>query len=224
LTATPDLLRYKYILYNTKYEAQPILKGNLSDDIPNGYYYQWEEKYDLLSGEEILGPNQTSYQNVAMTNHIDNISEIPISVIFDPDTLLPTKVCMSCIVRIPSKNVQTIPENTFRLFIYSKNNVKSYEYYHLFENSSKNAIDQSVTYDEEWLINFNEISSLSDYVIPGTDKKPFEKHTTSISANPRNLSAMLEFKYSEEETINREFPYLDASDVEDEITIVQNDT
>jgi hypothetical protein len=35
---------------------------------------------------------------------------------------------------------------------------------------------------------------------------------------------MLEFKYSEQETINREFPYLDASDVEDEIIVLQNDT
>ena len=30
LSSTSELLRYKYILYNTKYEATPILKGSLS--------------------------------------------------------------------------------------------------------------------------------------------------------------------------------------------------
>jgi len=33
------------------------------------------------------------------------------------------------------------------------------------------------------------------------------------------MSAMLEFKYSEEDFINREFPYLDNVDIEDEINI-----
>jgi hypothetical protein len=60
--------------------------------LPNGYYYQFEEKYDLLSGEEIFGSNQTTYQNVSMTNHIDNISAIQLSVIFNEDTLLPNKI------------------------------------------------------------------------------------------------------------------------------------
>ena len=34
---------------------------------------------------------------------------------------------------------------------------------------------------------------------------------------------MLEFKYSEEETIDREFPYLPAEDVEDEVIIMSNE-
>lgn len=37
------------------------------------------------------------------------------------------------------------------------------------------------------------------------------------------MSACLEFKYSEEEQINSEFPNIDPVDIEDEITIVQND-
>lgn len=57
LIETPDLLDYKYIVFNTNYLAMPILKGNLSDVLPNGYYYQGSELYDLLSGEEIIGPN-----------------------------------------------------------------------------------------------------------------------------------------------------------------------
>jgi hypothetical protein len=36
---TNDLMRYKYILYNTHYEARPILKGDLSSVTPTGYYY-----------------------------------------------------------------------------------------------------------------------------------------------------------------------------------------
>ena len=38
------------------------------------------------------------------------------------------------------------------------------------------------------------------------------------------MSADLEFKYSEEDPIDNEFPHLDASDVEDEIVIMQNDS
>ena len=39
LTSTPELLRYKYIFYNTKYEALPIAKGDLSSGEPREYYY-----------------------------------------------------------------------------------------------------------------------------------------------------------------------------------------
>ena len=222
LMETNDLMRYKYILYNTRYEARPILKGDLSSITPTGYYYQYEEKYDLLSGEDLVGPNQTTYQNVGMTNHIDNISQLSTNVIFDDDSLLPTHIVLSCVVRHPIDTIQIIPQNTFRLFIYAKNNVKSYDYYHLFENANK-SIDEKITYDEEYQIIFNEISSLSSYTLPNSSKKPFE-NTAFGETNPRKLSAMLEFKYSEQENINREFPYLDASDVEDEIIIVQNDT
>lgn len=223
LMETNDLLRYKYILYNTNYESQPILKGELSSSIPTGYYYQHEEKYDLLSGEDLVGPNQTAYQNAGMTNHIDNISQISTSVIFDNNTLLPTCINLSCTVRHIVDRIQIIPENTFRLFIYAKNNTKSYEYYHLFENASVSAISNTITYNEELLIDFDEISSISTYTLPNSDKKPFENKAFN-ETNPRKLSAMLEFKYSEQENINREFPYLDASDVQDEITVVQNDT
>ena len=62
LTSTNDLLRYKYIVYNTKYEALPILKGDLSAIIPSEDYYQGNEAYDLLSGAEIIGPNKSKHQ------------------------------------------------------------------------------------------------------------------------------------------------------------------
>lgn len=137
---TPDLMRYKYIVYNTGYLAQPILKGSLSTQLPDGYYYQGSEMYDLLSGEEIIGPNQTTYQNICMTNHIDNISVITAYVDFDEkDTGLPSALTLCCITRmVDDQDDRIIPENTFYVLIYVKNNIKLYEYHHLFENANSN--------------------------------------------------------------------------------------
>jgi hypothetical protein len=108
--------------------------------------------------------------------------------------------------------------------IYAKNNTKSYEYYHLFENANKNLRDNDLTvsYDEQWNIDFDQISSLSDYAISNTSKKPFSNLCAETDFN--KLSAMLEFKYSENDVINREYPYLDNSNVGDIITVMQNDT
>lgn len=133
-------MRYKYIVYNTGYLAQPILKGSLSSQLPDGYYYQGSEMYDLLSGEEIIGPNQTTYQNICMTNHIDNISVVTAYVDFDEkDTHLPSALTLCCITRMADdKDARIIPENTFYVLMYAKNNVKSYEYHHLFENANSN--------------------------------------------------------------------------------------
>lgn len=143
---TPDLMRYKYIVYNTGYLAQPILKGSLSTQLPDGYYYQGSETYDLLSGEEIIGPNQTTYQNICMTNHIDNISVVTAYVDFDEkDTHLPSALTLCCITRMDDdQDDRIIPENTFYVLMYAKNNVKSYEYHHLFENANSN-VKPSIT-------------------------------------------------------------------------------
>lgn len=63
-------------------------------------------------------------------------------------------------------------------------------------------------------------SRLSDMEIDGL--KPFAAVNSGAKYN--KLSAHLEFKYSEEEPINSEFPTIDSADIEDEITIVQNDS
>ena len=224
LIDTPDLLRYKYIIYNTKYLAMPVLKGNLSDVLPNGYYYQGAELYDLLSGQEILGPNQTTYQNINMTNHIDNICAITANVDFNAETLLPSSVTLCCIARRPDDTDRVIDANQFMMLIYVKNNAMSYEYHHLFENANANITSTigNITQEQEWSIDFKDISTdLPDYAIEGTDIHPFKKVN---DGKYNTLSAPLEFKYSEEDPINLEFPNIDPIDVEDEITIVENDS
>lgn len=224
LTETPELLTYKYIIYNTNYLAMPVLKGNLSDALPNGYYYKGAEAYDLLSGEQAIGPNQTTYQNINLTNHIDNISAITALVEYDVnDTLLPSALTLSCISRMPDQTSQrVINEGTFYMLLYVKNNVKSYQYYHLFENAHR-GYDYTVSSDETWSIDLAKDSrELSDIRIDGTDKYPFRNNNSA--KKPDQLSAALEFKYSEENPINREFPNIDPVDVEDEITIVENDS
>lgn len=222
LIETPELLRYKYIIYNTNYMSRPILKGNLSDVFPNGYYYQGSELYDLLSGEEIVGPNQTTYQNINMTNHIDNISAITANVDFDlEDTHLPSSLTLCCIARVADTET-VISKNTFFMLIYAKNSIKSYEYYHLFENANAN-ISQKLTQDQTWSIDLaNTSADLSNLVIDGTSIYPF--NSINPGAKYDKLSAQLEFKYSEEDPINREFPNIDPVDIEDEITIIENDS
>lgn len=224
LIETPELLTYKYIIYNTNYLAMPVLKGNLSDALPNGYYYQGAEAYDLLSGEQAIGPNQTTYQNINLTNHIDNISAITALVEYDVnDTLLPSALTLSCIARMPDQtSKRVINEGTFYMLLYVKNNVKSYQYYHLFENAHPE-YGYTVSSDEAWSIDLaKESRDLSDIRIDGTDKYPFRNNNPA--KKPDQLSAALEFKYSEENPINREFPNIDPIDVEDEITIVENDS
>ena len=68
-------------------------------------------------------------------------------------------------------------------------------------------------------MDFSSISSLSTYEID--HKLPFARHP-STETQFSKMSAMLEFKYSEENVIDREFPYLDASNVEDDIIVVEN--
>lgn len=229
---TSELLSYKYVLYNTNYLAMPILKGNLSDVLPNGYYYQGSELYDLLSGEDIIGPNQTTYQNIDMSNHINNISVISANVEFDAnESMLPYKVNISCIVRLSADNEQIIPSNTFYMLLYVKNNTLSYKYHHLFENANANIIsDQTyvMSGDQEWGIDLAKagagLSSISVSTYDGESIYPF--NSLPPNGKPSQLSAPLEFKYSEEDKdyINREFPNIDPIDAEDEITIVENDS
>jgi len=111
-----------------------------------------------------------------------------------------------------------ISEGTFFMLLYVKNNIKSYQYYHLFENVHSK-YSYKVNTDETWSIDLAKDSrELSDINIDGTDKYPFKSNDSS--KKPNQLSAALEFKYSEENPINREFPNIDPIDVEDEITIV----
>ena len=53
-----------------------------------------------------------------------------------------------------------------------------------------------------------------------TDSGKYLFKAVNPGAKHSSLSAMAEFKYSEEDPINREFPFVDPVDIEDEITIV----
>lgn len=229
LQDTTGLMNYKYLLYNTSYLAMPILKGNLSDALPNGYFYQSSELYDLLSGEEVIGPNQSTYQNINLTNHIDNISAISMEVEFDQSKYsLPSKLHMSVIARIvDSYNDRVMPDGTFFLLLYTTSNNTSYEDYHLFENANENLMlsSQSVDFDDCYSLDLAaygnaEISSIS--VESGV--YPFRRFPWpgDLSAPYSTLSAPLEFKYSEGDLISREFPYIDTV-VSDDVQIVEND-
>jgi len=81
------------------YTALPIAKGKLKDQWPLSNFYLSSEKYDLLSGQEIFGPNGTSYQGIQASNHIDNISAVNLEVKFNPETALPIAIDVSCMTR-----------------------------------------------------------------------------------------------------------------------------
>lgn len=128
-----------------------------------------------------------------------------------------------------SDEVQKIQENKFMLLLYAKNNLGSYDYYHIIENANKTLVAANggrMTRQEENEIVFSEISSLSDFClsseIPGDNRKPFANLNASAK-KASEMSAFLEFKYSEDETVNREFPYLPTEDVEDEVVIMSNE-
>ena len=85
---------------------------------------------------------------------------------------------------------------------------------------------------EDAEIKFQEISSLSDFTING--KQPFksikELNKDLKTFNPATqvssygqMSAMLEFKYSEENTVDREFPILASSETEDDVIFMSNE-
>lgn len=226
LVETPELLQYKYILYNKKYLAQPILKGNLSDVLPNGYYYQGSELYDLLSGEEVIGPNTTTYQNINMTNHIDGILSIGLSIGFDESTGMPSKIKLTARARMPDdENDRVIDKDNFYLLIYVKNTVKTYQYYHIFENANKNIASNQTSVLSFYDAKSVDLSKTSaDLSSIATDSGKYLFKSVNPGAKHSSLSAMAEFKYSEEDPINREFPFVDPVDIEDEITIVQNES
>lgn len=223
LYQTDELLSYKYILYNSNYLALPILKGNLSALHHNGYYYKSEEKYDMLSGEEIYGPNMTTYQNVNMTNHIDNISAIGIDVLFDEHNNVPSALQLSVQVRQPNiDSVMEIDKNQFYLLIYTKNNVRSYQYYHLFENPNTNV--SAISADQLIQIDLTQEGiDLSKISVDLNGQTYYPLSAINPTDEAPLLSAALEFKYTENDPIMTEFPTLDQIDVEDEIVIVEND-
>lgn len=216
-----ELLKYKYMLFNTRYESMPILKGSLSATLPLSNFYLSSEEYDLLSGQEVIGPNNTSFQNVNMTNHINNISAIQMEVHYNSETMLPKSLTLTCAVRqIPDKD-QVIPDQMLQLMVYKNNSLNTYKFYHIIENSNPLCGSQYMTEDQNYRIDFEQISAasaLSEFKIDG--KKPFKDYSGLSSYN--QMSAQLEFKYSEEETINVEFPYLEENQIEDEIVSLQN--
>lgn len=230
---TNQLVSYKYMLMNSKYSAVPIAKGVLGNEAPTGYYYNGYEEFDLLSGQELIGPNGVSYQDVGATNHINNVSSIDVETIIDSNTLVPKAVSLTCNVRQKLDSLQVIDINSIKLLVYNQNSLKSYDFYHLLQNSNAQLsaiLDDQLSgapgLKESMLeeIDFAEIYELSDYIIPGTTIQPFLSVSTSGDPKYNKISALLEFKYSEENTINGEFPYLDAKDIEDNVTIVANDT
>lgn len=232
LAETGDLLDYKWNLANTSYTSTPVARGTLRSQNPSDYYYVSSSKYDLLSGQEIFGPNGTSYQGLQNTNHIDNISAINIEVLYDDDNI-PTAVQMSCILdgRVDPSAELIIPESKFQLLVYVKNTLNSYQYYRIIENANHNIAEKMYKY-EDAEIKFQEISSLSDFTING--KQPFksikELNKDLKTFNPATqvssygqMSAMLEFKYSEENTVDREFPILASSETEDDVIFMSNE-
>lgn len=220
------------MLMNSKYTTMPIAKGGFNRPDPTGYYYNGYEEFDLLSGQELIGPNGVSYQNVGSTNHINNISSIDVKANIDDNTLLPTSISLTCHARVAAEETQVIDANQFTLMVYNKNNVKAYDFYRILQNSNlqlSSLLSDDLTsmpgLREDLLseIDFSEISSLSTYTVPGTTIMPFAAHSSKDDPKYTEMSALLEFKYSEENTINSEFPYLDSEDIEDEVTIVTND-
>ena len=213
---TGALSRYAYMFFNSTYEAMPITIGYLNQRYPTSNNYLSSEKYDSLSGEEIIGPNGISYHNLQVGNHIDYISAIDTEILFD-DNKLPRSLNVSCYMRCELSNELVIPENTFRVLVYAKNNTMSYQYYHIIENAHRDL--GAITQQTIKKIDFSEISSLSNYSIDGTE--PFKnKGGTKYS----EMSANLEFKYSENRTIDCEFPYLASEDIEDEVQSLNNDS
>jgi len=96
---TNQLVTYKYMLMNSKYSTVPIAQGVLGKEEPTGYYYNGFEEFDLLSGQELIGPNGVSYQDVGATNHINNISSIDVRTLIDYNTMLPRAISLTCNIR-----------------------------------------------------------------------------------------------------------------------------
>jgi hypothetical protein len=122
------------MFFNSTYEAKPIAIGYLNQRYPTSNNYLSSEKYDSLSGEEIIGPNGISYHNLQVGNHIDYISAIDTEILFD-DNKLPRYLNVSCYMRCELSNELVIPQNKFRVLVYAKNNSMSYQYYHIIENA-----------------------------------------------------------------------------------------
>ena len=227
LYQTDELLSYKYILYNTNYLALPILKGDLSSLHNNGYYYKSDEKYDMLSGEDIFGPNMTTYQSINMTNHIDNISAVGMDILFDELNTVPSALQLSVQVRQPNVDSDMeIKKDQFYLLIYTKNTVRSYQYYHIFENpNSNNHSIFAVSADQLAQIDLAQKGvDLSHISVDSVGQVYYPLSAINPNDEASRLSASLEFKYTENDPIMTEFPTLDKVDVEDEIVIVENDS
>lgn len=89
----------------------------------------------------------------------------------------------------------------------------------MIENAYHGADLATMNVSDADKISFSDIAVLSDFEIDG--KFPFRD--VSKSTQYKDLSAPYMFKYSEEDPIDREFPLLAASDVNDEVTYLANE-
>ena len=227
IAETGALTGYSYTFSNTSYSAVPVATGKLSVQNEVSNYYLSSERYDLLSGQDIIGPNGVTYQGTIASNHIENISAIHFEVKYDEENV-PIALDCNLYLRHANRDVEIrLPRNKFLLTVYAKNNLASYDYYHIMENPNhyiyehKELSSQSVIYkDETRDIDFFGMASLSDYQT-STGKYPFRNFAGDVKA--KDMSAMLEFKYSEDEPIDREFPELATEIIEDEVILMSNE-
>lgn len=227
IAETGALTSYSYTFTNTTYVAMPVAVGKLSVQHEISNYYLSSEKYDLLSGQDIIGPNGVTYQGTIASNHIENISAIQLEVKYDEENVpIAIGCCLQLRHRVKDQEM-ILPRNKFLLTVYAKNNLASYDYYHIMENPNHYVYEwhetsaASVVYkDENRDIDFFRIDSLSDYQTT-TGKYPFRNFAGDVKA--KDMSAMLEFKYSEDEPIDREFPELATEIVEDEVILMSNE-
>lgn len=108
--------------------------------------------------------------------------------------------------------------------LYAKNSSITYDYYRIIENaysrslSSSSALAKMLREDADE-ISFKDVTVLSDFEIDG--KFPFRN--ISSESSYKQMVAPYMFKYSEEDAIDREFPLLAASDVNDEVIYIANE-
>lgn len=220
LAETGTLTNYKWNIANTSYTAMPVVRGTLAQAQPTDNYYVSSSKYDTLSGQEMIGPNGVTFQGTTNTNHIDGISAVDAVVDFDEDKL-PVSITMTITFdgRYDTSDGAEIPESQFQLLLYAKSSNVTYDYYRVIENAYHGADLATMNVSDADEISFKDIAVLSDFEIDG--KFPFRD--VSKSAKYKDLSAPYMFKYSEEDPIDREFPLLAASDVNDEVTYLANE-
>jgi len=193
-----DLANYSVYIYNSQYKVCPIQIDAKLSAIPTTWttctnYNLADTDYPTAAALVIAGPNLDG--NIT-GNHINGISavqykhtsynSIDIRVVRDTGTSF------------------AVPAGQFEVILLNHNK-KAYEHYRLFENRDPSL--GRITVDEGKGITFGS-AELSTINVNG--KYPFRNQSTS--QEPADAKAILEFKYSEDDTIISEFPLL-KSDV-----------